>query len=228
MSYYGQKGGMTMQQLPLTEGDRCALAEYGLSADGLAGVVRIRYRRGETLLRERERLPWLLIVRAGKAQVSVSSEKGDKLILSYYLSAGLAGDAELMLGTETALSTMVAVTDFLCVAVPLERNAAALRGSLVFVNRVGEALARKLQSSSRSYMADALHTARERLCLHILQNARDGCFAEVHTSTAGFIGVSYRHLLRLLRQLCEEGILLREGRGYRVADAAALRRLAPK
>ena len=40
------------------------------------------------------------------------------------------------------------------------------------------------------------------------------------------MGTSYRHLLRTLREFCENGYLVRENGGYLIADEEALKRLA--
>ena len=47
------------------------------------------------------------------------------------------------------------------------------------------------------------------------------------TNAAGSVGVSYRHLQRLLNALCGEGILRRTAHGFEIADREALLALCP-
>ncbi len=216
-----------MQTLPLLKKHAAVLKEYGISPQELCNARLVRFSRGETFIRQGMPLTQLYFVASGKAKVCGASAGGRDLILCYYISKGMIGDVELMTGQREAASTVVAITDFLCIGVPIEPNAARLRTNLLFMNRVGEGLAQKLLQSSQNYLFDALHPAKERLCLYILRNAQDGVFSEPLTNTAGSVGVSYRHLLRLLSALCGEGVLRRRGHGFQIIDAEALLQLSP-
>lgn len=49
-----------------------------------------------------------------------------------------------------------------------------------------------------------------------------GLFSELLTETASYVGISYRHTLRVLNQLCVEGMLEKGPSGYRILDSAGL------
>ena len=215
-----------MQQFPLYASHREKLEKYGLDAAKLTGASVAAYVKGEVILSENMPLTHLLFVVAGKAKVCLSSDDGDDLILCYYVSEGILGDVELMTQSPDANSTVIAITDVRCIAVPLAGNAAALRENLSFLQYISVELAKKLQRSARSYMNDAMYPARERLGLYLLQNAQEGVFSERLTNTAAAIGISYRHLMRLLHELCEEGTLIKRGHEFVIRDAEALDRLA--
>lgn len=206
---------------------RC-LSAYGLEPRTLQGVTLLRFAPGERVAQEGVPISYLLFVLSGKAKSCLTSAGGNDLILCYYVSQGILGDAELMLGRAPAVATVVAVTEFLCVGVPLEQNRESLKSNLAFVNRVGAELSAKLVRSSHSYMTDALHTARERLCQYLLESAQDGVVPGPMTETAASIGVSYRHLMRLLRALCDQGILAHQRRDYRILRPDALAAITPK
>ena len=214
-----------MQTLPLLKKHAAVLKEYGISPQELCNARLVRFSRGETFIRQGMPLTQLYFVASGKAKVCGASAGGRDLILCYYISKGMIGDVELMTGQREAASTVVAITDFLCIGVPIEPNAARLRTNLLFMNRVGEGLAQKLLQSSQNYLFDALHPAKERLCLYILQNAQDGVFSEPLTNTAGSVGVSYRHLLYVLAQFCRQGLIEYGPNGYLVRDPDGLRAL---
>ena len=44
----------------------------------------------------------------------------------------------------------------------------------------------------------------------------DGLYKEKHTETAEFLGVSYRHLLHTFKGFYSEGLLVKEGKKYRI------------
>ena len=60
----------------------------------------------------------------------------------------------------------------------------------------------------------------------VLENAPDGVVRAPLTEINFAVSTSYRHLLRLIRSLVEEGILAKEGRNYRILNAAELERRA--
>ncbi|MDD3411644.1 MAG: helix-turn-helix domain-containing protein, partial [Eubacteriales bacterium] len=145
------------------------------------------------------------------------------LILCYYVSSGILGDVELMLPDRTATSTVIALSPFRCVCVPFRQNAARLTQNIGFMNHVAAGLSQKLVVSSGSYAASALNTAEERLCAYILAAARDGLFTEVLSEVAQSVGMSYRHLFRVIGRLCGEGVLQRTDGGFRILDPTLLK-----
>ena len=217
-----------MQKLPYSaQYDHC-LSECGLNPAALRDLTLLRFAPGEFIVREGVPVTHLLFVVSGKAKACLTSAGGGSLILCYYVSEGILGDAELMLDSRPAISTTIAVTAFTCVGVPLTQNAETLKSNLVFVNRVGAELSRKLVRSSHSYLSDALHTARERLCQYLLDAAQDDVVSGPMTDAAAAIGISYRHLMRLLRQLCDAGILSRGRQSCRILRRDALEKMLPE
>jgi len=211
-----------MFKTQITENDRNRLASCGIKAEELSAVARLHFSRGEMFVKDGMPLRWLLFPVSGKAKVCLTSKNGKTLILNYYVSGGIIGDIELMCNAKDAYTTLVALTDFVCIGIPVRENRKKLCGNLAFMNRVGKELAEKLLNSTNGFMADALHTARERLCSYILQTSCDGIFAEKLTDTASSVGISYRHLMRLMKELCERKALQRGNNGYRILNRKML------
>jgi len=63
-----------------------------------------------------------------------------------------------------------------------------------------------------------------RLRAYIAHSQRDGVFRGRLTETAEYLGVSYRHLLRTMNELCARGILEKTSGGYRILQPLALGR----
>lgn len=211
-----------MKTKPLTEAHWEKLAGLGLGDTPLEGCRCLWYEAGETILREGMAIGELSVVMTGRAKVCAAAPNGKNLVLCYYVFEGIIGDIELMTGAQTAASTIVAVTDFECVAIPYRPNGAALKGNIKFMNHLGGALAKKLLLSSENYVAAALHTCEERLCAYLLETSHDGLFSDVLTDTACSVGMSYRHMFRLLDRLCAQGLLEKRACGYRILDREGL------
>ena len=132
------------------------------------------------------------------------------------------GDIELMTNTYVAATSIAAVTDFECISLPYKRNAADLKNNIEFMNRVGYELALKLLGSSKSRVNASLYSGEARLCSYILEAAQGDKFDDTLTDTACSIGISYRHLLRLVNKLCQDKVLEKKKKGFAVTDRKAL------
>ena len=211
-----------MKREPLRQEDLAQLSAYGLGNPPPEDCVRLCFQAGEVLAREGMPFPYLLLVVRGRIKVCAAAKNGRDLVLCYYLSGGVLGDMELMTDSDAATATTVAITDLTCIAIPWRRNAARLRTNTVFLNRVGAGLSEKLAGSSRNLVSAALYGGEARLCAYLLQNAYRDVFRDTLTDTACSVGMSYRHLFRLLDRLCREGLLEKRPEGYRLLDREAL------
>ena len=211
-----------MQSLPMDGESLAVLAEYGLGEARLSGCHLRRYEAGEAMVRQDEAMDALLFVRSGNAKVCINARNGRHLIICYYISSGILGDVELLTEAQ-AMDTVTALSQVDCVAVPMDRNREALLGCLPFVLRMGQEVSAKLKYSSRAHTVSALYTSEERLCSYLLMAERDGIVREYLTEVAQSVGVSYRHVFRILGELCREGILERTDSGFRILDLQRLR-----
>lgn len=203
-----------------------ALAEYGLDWIDPSAAVLLRYDRCEWLLRAEQEIPYLYILLSGKAKVCMSDESGRNLLLCYYVSEGIMGDIELMMGRREAISSVQAVSSVVCIGLPLHVYANELLSHLPFVLRAAKGLAIKLHSSVSNTTEIILRPFETRLCEYLLQTAQNGVFSERLIDVAEQLGVSYRHLLRSLKALCEEGLLEKRSDGYHIMKEAQLREKA--
>lgn len=214
-----------MRKRSINDTEETVFMRYGIDSGKLKGLRVQEYDKGEYISREGQPLDCLFIVLTGKAKVFCDMENGRRLLLSFYKSDGMIGDIELMLGIENASASVQALTVFSCIVIPIGReNKEILRGNLLFLNIVGEILAHKLEHSSKNSAHMILYPLEERLCSYIEVTNQDGIFAEKLTETAEAIGTSYRHLLRELKRLSENGILKKEKNCYRITNAEELRK----
>ena len=211
-----------MKQLPMSDKHREKLLEYGLGDMYPESCCTVSYKAGGILLREGMPLTWLGIIVCGKAKICSTAPNGRNLVLCYYISEGIIGDLELMTGLKTATTTIAAITDFECITISLSIHSAALKSNTAFLNKVGNELALKLLRSSASFVSSSLYSGEERLCAYILQTSHNNMFSDILSDVSCSVGMSYRHMFRLLNQLCAQGILEKHGYGYLILDRDAL------
>ena len=211
-----------MKKKPLSNSDVKLLSQYGLNAAELTKAVRLSFASGEYLSREGEALHYLYFVVSGKAKVLLSLSDGKQLTLAHFISKGIIGEVELMTNVQTNQATLQAVTEFECIALPLEEYSTVLKSNNAFINHVGKALAEKLMQRAINGAITTLQPLETRLCAYILQTANGEQFDETLTEVAAMVGASYRHLLRCLNKLCDGGILEKQAKAYRIVNRQML------
>ena len=211
-----------MRKQPLAAKDMSVLARYGLQDMDLAHAVCLKFKPGEYIHREGETAEFIYLVSSGKAKVLLSLSNGRQLLLAFYSSQGIIGEVELMVDAKTAYTTMQAVTDFVCIAIPVNLYRATLKSNITFMNYIAGELAEKLIQRGVNDANTMLQPLEARLCAYLSQTEINGYFHETLTDVAGMMGASYRHLLRSFEKLCNDGVLQKESPGYRIRNRQTL------
>ncbi|MGG5369161.1 Crp/Fnr family transcriptional regulator [Enterococcus sp. AZ196] len=198
------------------------LSKYGLLDHQLVCEVR-RFKSGETIFSQGVEYKYIMIVVSGKAKVCTSAPSGKDLVLAYYLSSGLIGDVELMSNTVYATASVITLSPFEVIIVPFQDDQDTIFKNLTFMTTLAKGLSENLINSSHNYTSNALYSGEQRLCTYILQGSYKYYFFDNLTDVAATIGVSYRHLLRLLNKLCDSGILKREKRRFQIINIEQLK-----
>ena len=215
-----------MKKIKFSEKHIQVLKEYGLSDITAQNCKCIRYDAGETITCEGEPISSFAVVVSGRAKGCRISQNGKSLIVCYYISEGMIGEIELLTGNELATTTVVAISDLECVAIGYDNCIEELKTNIKFSNKLGTVLAGKLAHSADSLVSSALYSGRQRLCIYILQNENRNMLTNMLTEVSESIGMSYRHMLRLFCELCDENILEKRPNGYYIKNRAELVRIA--
>ena len=112
------------------------------------------------------------------------------------------------------------------IGLPLSVYAPVLLSHLPFALRAAKGLAIKLHESVASTSEIILRPFEARLSGYLLQSAQGGVFSERLIDVAEQLWVSYRHLLRALKSLCEEGVLEKRKDGYHILKEPELHKKA--
>ena len=211
-----------MKTRRLVQAHQMVLAEYGLSAIDTSNCCCALYTSGETIINQGDRFTSFWLVIQGRAKAFRLGKNGKTLIVSRYISSGVIGDIELMSNLPQAKTTVSAITQLECIQLHYSLCRKELTHNIVFSNKLGRGLALKLANSADAYVSSALYTGKQRLCAYILKNANAEFFSDALTEISASIGMSYRHMFRLLEELCDQNILCREGRGFSIRNVSAL------
>lgn len=215
-----------MRKSNLSTSHEDLLKKMEINSNELSSLFVLNYLPGETIYQEGYPITWLGIVLRGKAKVCCSSPNGNHLVLCYFVSSGIIGGIEMMSNTPNATASLIALTEFECIAIPFDSNIHVLKQSLIFIEQLCSQLSVNLVRSSSNFVSSSLYTGKQRLCSYILESSHKGIFSDVLTDVASSIGLSYRHMLRILSELCHEKILIKKENGYLINDLKQLKQNA--
>jgi CRP-like cAMP-binding protein len=207
-----------MTRHPITKEEEIILKEYGINLKDLQDCALCQFEAGETILKQGSLVEHLFIVVQGKIKVYKLAANGKDLTLCYYISSGILGDVELVQEDKSASATSIVDTPSYCIQIPLALNRAYIIGNIAFMNQVAKGLSAKLLNSNSAHISSALYSGEERLCSYILMAEHNGLFSDVLTDVAQSIGISYRHLFRVLGEMCRNGVLEKKESGYAILN----------
>lgn len=195
-----------------------ALRPYGIPLE----VCRpARFLAGDILVRQGFLGEFLYLIIKGSAQVRFYTRDGKFLAMRHSSTAGLVGDLELALGIREFQNTVTAETDMLCLAIPHRTLEVLFLTDVRFSNKIAQIMAMRELEAVKGRAA-ALGTGEQRLCAYLLEESPGDVFREPLTHTAAVLGISYRHLLRILSSLQQNGLLEKRPDGYHILNRETL------
>lgn len=211
-----------MKQHPLTPHDYEQAKEYGLTDIAALNPFLLEYEAGEYICQEECHLPYLLLVRHGSAKVLSTLENGKRLLNYFYAAGSVIGDLEFLMERDTAVSSVQAITPFTCLAILIAPNRTALYQNNAFLRTLCKDMAGKFERTTKNCAHIILYPLEVRLCSYIDTGCKQDLFHEKLTEVAEVLGTSYRHLIRALNSLIDDGILKKENHVYHIIDRKEL------
>lgn len=175
----------------------------------------------------------LYVLIAGKLKIFTTSEEGKTLILSFKTPLELIGDIEYIRETDI-MNTVEAMTPVTMLAIPYRvlRQYGDHAPLLQFLLKM---ITDKFFIKSASLSFNLLYPVEVRLASYLLSVSGGNGEGGEHspskrpvnlTDAAHLIGTSYRHVNRVIRQFCRDGLVERSRKGITVADRNKLQALA--
>lgn len=167
---------------------------------------------------------YLYFVMSGKTICFSYTTNEKNNCVSFTQHQTLVGEASSLFGKPPAFNVK-ALSDTICIAINLPRYRTDLLNDLTFVRNICELLASKINNEGR-YSTTLLDPLEVRLAQFILLNTTNHLFTLQLTDCADALNTSYRHLLRIMKQLCALNILSKEHNCYYIQDRDALERVS--
>ncbi|KYG30391.1 transcriptional regulator YeiL [Priestia endophytica] len=184
-----------------------------------------QFERGEFIYKEGSYPQYLYYLVEGKAKLYVTHENGKVSLINFFQSPTFMGEIEL-LNSERSSKAIQTVTKTICLAIPIHTCKEKLLRDVTFLRYLCSFLSEKATRISAKYTQNQAYPLENRLASFILLSADGNFYKEKHTEVCEYLGVSYRHLLHVLAQLCKTNIIEKQSKGYIIRDKELLEKLA--
>lgn len=192
-----------------------------------------KWKCGEFVCKEGEPLNYIYFLVKGNAKVYKNFENGKSLLICFYNPVKynqikIIGDLEFLKNSMADCSIRV-IKDVYAIAIKLDEVKNILLNDCKFLRRMCEYLGEKLSSNSTNSAINLLYPLENRLASYIVaylntdeeESVEDGKvfkFEGNYTEIAELLGTSYRHLNRTIKKMCDDKIIQKEDKGYKVLE----------
>lgn len=156
----------------------------------------------------------------GKMKVVPSSEGGKIVLLDYIKPLDFLGDIELFCQCEN-LHSVKALCPCVVLAIPKVVFEQEMMENVAFLRFVCERLAGKLHHSSKNYSRSMLYPVKSRFCYYLLQLSEEtesDIIPVKMIEAAQYLGITDRHLRRILGELESEEMLVQHASIVTILD----------
>ncbi len=184
----------------------------------LSNDVRVEtYEPGEDIIYFHRHLDRLRFLIEGRAKILMLHENGNQSILDFVHPGEYLG-VLTFLEIERELRNVKAITSCTFVSVDMREAGLVLKKDPDFLFVLGQFVGEKMLERTYFSSKSQTYELKHRLAAYILTTQYEGVYKEKHTETAEFLGVSYRHLLYTIKKFVDEGILIKQTKGYRIQE----------
>jgi len=184
-----------------------------------------KFERGEFIFQEGSYPEYMYYLVEGKAKLFFTQKNGKVSLLNFLHPPTFMGEIEL-LNSERYTKGIQAITPVICLAIPIHACKDKLLSDATFLKHLCIFLSKKAMVYTSKIGQNQAYPLINRLAAFILLTADHDFYKEKHTEVCEYLGVSYRHLLHVLSQLCEEHIIEKQSRGYMIRNKGRLEELA--
>lgn len=170
----------------------------------------VEFEKGEILNDPLQLLSCFYIIVRGSVSIYHLTEDGSIRYISKAASGTLLGDMEFS-GAGNQSLYIEAAEIVLCLAIPFRENQRILENDPVFLRFVLGQLAGKLSLSA--VMTASAQTLEEKVLFFLRKVQADHAISSVNHALQA-LHCSRRQLQRVLKRLCDEGLIIKIGRGY--------------
>ncbi|WP_203247722.1 transcriptional regulator YeiL [Sporosarcina beigongshangi] len=185
----------------------------------------VQFEGGEFIYKEGSHTEYIYYLIEGKAKLYATHQNGKVSLVNFLQAPTFMGEVEL-LNAEVCSKSIQTTRQVVCLAIPIHACKDKLLTDATFLRYLCIFLSKKMTMISTKYTKNQAYPLENRLAAFILMSADQNFYKEKHTEVCEYLGVSYRHLLYVLAELCETNVIEKQSQGYIIRDEERLQMLA--
>lgn len=186
------------------------------------------YEKGEYILKAQTNLEYYYMLVDGKIKVTYLFENGKSMLLKFYKDFNSIGDLELLKNLPITCD-IDAVEDSYLIAISSNLLRKLYLDNPKFLRHLIDSLSEKLYATVNNTSYNFVYPLINRLASYLVENLTekdyivlDSSFSEI----SQFLGTTYRHLNRTLKELEEKSIIRCNNKTVYILDENKLRELS--
>lgn len=185
----------------------------------------VEYERNEYIIRSDRVLNRLVFLQEGTAKLYVLHKNGRQSLINFFTPPCVLGGTELFQLGKLPFP-LVAQTKCICIEIDTSACRPSLLADAVFLRSLCDMILHQNVAQNQRYLNLANYPSINNFAACILLLQSNGIFKERYTEISEYLSISYRHLMFIINDLCNNGILKRSGKSLEILDYAELKTLA--
>ncbi|WP_283624472.1 cyclic nucleotide-binding domain-containing protein [Clostridium butyricum] len=185
----------------------------------------VKYSKNEIICSKDRSISQITFIVKGYVKIYYVSAEGKVLYLALKKDFTMLGEVEF--AGEIDIPYAESVSEVIAVSISTDKYKDLLNEDVVFCRYVIKCLASKISLSAKTSFINQLHSKESRLAIYILTNEKNNVIDEKWTETSNLLAFSYRQLMRLLNNFCEDGLIKRSNKKgrYEIVNREKLQNL---
>lgn len=186
------------------------------------------YEKNEFILKAGFELEYYYLFVDGKIKVSYLLENGKSILLKFYKDFNPLGDVELINNTPIRCN-IETIEDSYLVAIPADILRKSYMDNPKFLHYIINCLSDKFYAVCNNSSYNLVYPLINRLSSYLVEHITDKDYIVLNSSyieIAQFLGTTYRHLNRTLKELESEKVIKCENKKIYIIDVKKLRELS--
>ena len=186
------------------------------------------YEKEEYILEAESKLEFYYLLVDGKIKISYPFENGKSKLLKFYKDFNTVGDLELLKNVPI-LCNIDTIEDTYLIAIPSHILRTKYLDNVKFLHHLIDSLSDKLFATINNSSYNFVYPLINRLSSYLIEHITDKKYITLSSSfleLAQFLGTTYRHLNRVLKELESESIIKCDNKIIIILDEERLRELS--
>ena len=200
---------------------------------GIDSFDLLHVRKGQIICSKGDEINNLYFLAEGKVKIYTTTLDDKRLILRFQEALGLIGDIEFIQGTPV-LHTIEASTECYFITLSYDVLRKTVINDPLFLTFLLDIVTKKFRAKTDAATLNLLYPVEVRVASYLLstkvederqlyhEEAKDSSMTDI----ADMIGTSYRHLNRVIKKLCNDGVIEKAGGQIFIKNIKMLREIA--